>query len=114
MSLLDSMKTPCVKLLRADTGDGLGGYASAWAEGEEFDAVIRKDSTSRHAQAQQMREAEAFTVIVDGSVSLSCHDVFRRRADGALFRMTGCTRDSQAPRRSTVPVAKAPCERWEP
>ena len=113
MSLLDSMKTKCAMMDLRTVSDGLGGFTYAWAEGAEFYAVIRKDASPEVLIAQRQGLAESFTVIVDKSVSLDYHDVFKRLNDGAIFRMAGATKDSAAPGMSSVQIAKAPCERWE-
>lgn len=113
MSLLDSMKTACKMMDRSTVSDGLGGFSYTWTEGADFEAVIRKDSSPEMAVAQKQGLSEFFTVIVDKSVSLEYHDVFKRVSDSATFRVTGSTRDSTAPDVSSVPIAKATCERWD-
>lgn len=112
MNLLDSMKDDCVMMDRTTVADGLGGFTTAWVEGAAFSAVIRKDTAPQQIVAQQQGAAETFTVIVDRTVPLEYHDVFRRLSDGAVFRLTSNTKDAAAPSRSTVPIAKATCERW--
>lgn len=113
MNLLDTMKDACVMMDKATVSDGMGGFRPTWTEGASFDAVIRKDSTPEEIVAQQQGAAETFTVIVDRSVPLEYHDVFKRLRDGAIFRLTSNTKDAAAPGRSTIPIAKATAERWE-
>ena len=112
MNLLDTMKESCVMMDKTSVSDGMGGFSTAWVEGASFYAVIRKDAAPEEVVAQQQGAAETFTVIVDKSVPLDYHDVFKRVSDGAVFRLTSNTKDSAAPSRSTVPIAKAKCERW--
>lgn len=112
MNLLDTMKDACVMMDKATVNDGLGGFTATWVEGATFDAVIRKDATPEEVVAQQQGAAETFTVIVDRSVPLDYHDVFKRLSDNAIFRLTSNTRDAAAPPPSTVPIAKATAERW--
>lgn len=113
MNLLDTMRDLCVMMDKSTAADGMGGFIPTWSEGAQFYAVIRKDRSPEEVVAQQQGAAETFTVIVDKSVSLDYHDVFKRKSDGAVFRMTSETRDGKAPAWSTVPIAKATCERWE-
>lgn len=112
MNLLDTMKDPCVMMDKSTAADGMGGFVPIWTEGAQFYAVIRKDNAPEEIVAQQQGAAETFTVIVDKSVPLEYHDVFKRLTDGAVFRLTSNTKDDAAPSRSTVPIAKAKCERW--
>lgn len=112
MNLLDTMKEACVVMDKTTAYDGMGGFTPTWTEGAEFFAVIRKDSTPEEIVAQQQGAAETFTIIVDRSVPLEYHDVFKRISDGAVFRLTSNTKDAAAPGRSTIPIAKATCERW--
>lgn len=112
MSLLDSMKEPFVMMDKTTVSDGLGGFDNVWVDGAPFEAVLRKDSSPEAVVAQQQGMAETFTVIVDKSVRLDYHDVFRRVSDGAVFRTTSATQDSAAPARASIPIAKATCERW--
>ena len=107
MSLLDWMKVPCVMMDRTTVNDGMGGFVQTWVEGATFDALIRKDSAPEQVVAQQQGAAEVFTVMVDKSVPLEYHDVFKRLSDGAIFRLTSNTLDAAAPIPSTVPIAKA-------
>lgn len=112
MSLLDTMKDACVMMDKTTVSDGLGGFRPTWVEGAAFDAVIRKDSAPEVRVAEQQGVNEMFTVIVDRSVPLEYHDVFKRVSDGAIFRMTSNTKDAAAPSPSTVPIAKGTAERW--
>ena len=112
MNLLDTMREACVMMDKTTVSDGMGGFTPTWTEGAAFTAVIRKDATPEEIVAQQQGAAETFTVIVDKSVPLEYHDVFKRVTDGAIFRLTSNTKDAAAPARSTVPIAKATCERW--
>lgn len=113
MTLLDSMKEEYVMMDKTTVNDELGGFRVVWVEGAHFDAVIRKDWTIEHGTiAQQDIVDEPFTVVVDKSVTLEFHDVFKRISDGAVFRMTSNIQDGVAPDRSTVKIAKATAERW--
>jgi len=112
MTLLDSMRDTCVMLDKTTVSDGLGGFTTKWVEGATFEAVIRKDASPQEIVAQQQGVNETFTVIVDKSVTLDYHDVFKRLSDSAVFRLTSTTKDAQAPAVSTVPIAKATAERW--
>lgn len=110
--LLDAMKDACVMMDKTTVGDGMGGFTTQWVEGATFDAVIRKDSAPEQVVAQQQGVNEMFTVIVERTVPLEYHDVFKRLSDGAIFRLTSNTKDATAPAMSTARIAKATAERW--
>lgn len=81
--------------------DGEGGMITSWTEGAHFyGAVVLEDSTEMLiAQAQGV--AGRYSVTVDKRTRLPWHTVFRRQADGAVFRIT--TKDETvAPKTSTI------------
>lgn len=110
--LLEAMKDECVMMDKTTVSDGLGGFQPTWVEGAHFYAIIRKDSAPEQIVAQQQGVNEMFTVIVEKSVPLEYHDVFKRISDGSIFRLTSNTKDAAAPGVSTIPIAKATAERW--
>ena len=110
--LLDAMKDACVMMDKTTVNDGVGGFNRTWVEGATFDAVIRKDSAPEQVVAQQQGVNEMFTIIVERTVPLEYHDVFKRLSDGAIFRLTSNTKDATAPAMSTARIAKATAERW--
>lgn len=112
MTLLDSMRDPCVMMDKRTVSDGMGGFTPVWTEGAAFDATIIKNNSNEAVVGQQQGMSELFTVVVDKSITLDYHDVFKRVSDGQTFRLTSSTLDSAAPERSTIPIAKATCERW--
>ena len=113
MSLLDSMQCRCVRLQKAETPDGLGGYRAVWTEGAAFDAVLIKKRAGLEGEAQREALKEAFVVLTAPEVGLRHPDVFRRVSDGATFRVTTANGDGATPEGATVRAAKAECERWD-
>lgn len=112
MTLLDSMRDPCVMMDKRTVSDGISGFTTVWTEGAAFNANIIKNNSNEAVVGQQQGMNELFTVSVDKTISLDYHDVFKRVSDGQTFRLTSSTLDSAAPERSTIPIAKATCERW--
>lgn len=112
MTLLDEMRDACVMMDKRTVSDGLGGFTTVWTEGAKFGATIIKNNSNEAVVGQQQGMNELFTVVVDKSIAFDYHDVFKRLSDGQTFRLTSSTLDSAAPERSTVPIAKATCERW--
>lgn len=112
MNLLTGMMEEYVMLIETTTPDGYGGFTSTWATGDYFMAYVRKETTPEITVAEQQVVKETFTVIVPSEVVLDYHDVFRRVSDNAVFRVTSKTLDHSAPAVSSVPIARANCERW--
>ena len=112
MNLLESMMEDYVMLDKSTVSDGMGGFVPTWVTGATFKAYVRKESTPEIIVAEQQGVKEMFTVIVPKAVPLEYHDVFQRVSDDAVFRVTSNTLDAMAPGASTVPIAKANCERW--
>lgn len=113
MSLLESMMDKCVLLNRVKDSDGVLGFVSTWTDGPEFMAFIKKDTTTEGRLAEKQGVTEVYTVVTARGFGLEYHDVFRRVDDGAIFRVTGNQRDSEAPDASTVQIGKVAAERWE-
>ena len=112
MSLLSSMAEPCKILNHVRTDDIYGGYREEWTDGATFEAVIVKNSSTEAQIAEKQGVNELFTVVVKKGFALDFHDVFRRIADGAVFRVTSNAKDSEAPGASTVQIAKVTAEKW--
>ena len=113
MNLLDSMMEDCVLIDKTSVSDGMGGFDYVWSDGASFSATIIKNGSPIVTVAEQQGVSEQYTVVTPTGASLDFHDVFRRVSDGAVFRVTGRIRDTQAPAASTVQIAKTTAERWE-
>lgn len=113
MSLLGEMMEPCRIMNRIRQDDPYGSWTDTWSEGARFDASIIKNSTTEATVAERQGIKEIFTVVTRKGFPLEYHDVFKRLSDGAIFRVTSDSRDSEAPARSTVQIAKVTAERWE-
>lgn len=112
MNLLSQMMVDCKIMNHVRTDDPFGGYKEAWTEGATFKAAIAKNSSAEQLVAEQQGVSESFTVVVDQTMTLDYHDVFKRVSDGAIFRVTSRTVDSTAHPASTVQIAKVTAERW--
>ena len=113
MSLIDTMKTACTMLDRRTIPDGLGGYTQQeWTDGAPFEAAIVKDSSLAARTAEKQGVTEVYTVTVDKALPLEFHDVFRREADGAIFRVTSNVADSKTPRAASFQFGQVSAERW--
>lgn len=111
MSLLTQMMEDCVLYNRSTVPDGYGGYKYDWTPGVTFMAAVEKSSTAEQMLAEQKGVSEAFTVVTERSMSLDYHDVFVRKSDDAIFRIT--SKPQQAHPASTVKIAKLTAEQLE-
>jgi hypothetical protein len=114
MNMLFEMGEECCYMNHLRIDDEVGSSVETWSEGSKFIATIAKNSTTEAVVAERQGISEIFTVVVRKGVNLDYHDVFKRLSDGQMFRVTSWTKDSEAPIRSTVQIAKVTAERWKP
>jgi len=112
MSLIDESMTACTLLVQTPVNDGQFGAPRTWTDGEAFDASIVNKATAQTRVAGAQDVSEGFTVTVYKGRALKFHDVFRRESDGAIFRVTSNTDDSETPARASFQVAQVSAERW--
>lgn len=113
LTLIAEMMVPCKLMNHIRTDDPYGGYSETWAEGASFQAAVIKNNTTEAILAEKQGVTETFTIVTNKPFRLEYHDIFKRVEDGQLFRVTGNTVDSEAPKRSTVPISKVTAEKWE-
>lgn len=113
--ILPGMFESCTLLMREDENvpDGQGGSTDTWAEGDKFQAFIRKDDTREAERADRQDIREKYTVAIPSEMKLRYGDVFVRDSDGATFRALSNSADSRAPEVSTIQITKVTAERWE-
>lgn len=111
--LIDSMMEPCVMMDKRSEPDGLGGFIVTWQDGAEFNAAIVRDDSIGAQIAEKQSVTEVYTITIPKNLPLAFHDVFRRVADGGIFRVTSYARDSETPKVATMQFAQVKAERWE-
>lgn len=97
MSLLQDAMEPCVLLDKTSAPDGRGGVIYKWVEGAEFDAAITYDTSMQARIGEAQGVTALYTVTTTKAVNLQWHDVFRRKADGKVFRVTSDGDDNKTP-----------------
>ena len=112
MLIFDMMDECCI-MNHVRTDDDYGSYTDAWTDGATFKAAISKNMTTEQQIAEKEGISEAFTVVVNKGFVLDYHDVFKRKSDDAIFRVTSRTTDSESHPASTVKIAKVTAERWK-
>lgn len=112
MSLLTEAMTDCQMIDRTTQADGYGGYKEVWKDGAEFKAAISINQSVELLIAQQQGLKEVYTVTTPKAVRLHYHDVFKRKEDGKIFRITG-GEDKATPASATIDMRVTTAEAWE-
>lgn len=110
--LIDAFKEDCVMMDKTSTPDGIGGFVHSWQEGARFVAAIVKDSSMQARIAEKDGVTELYTITVSKNLPLEYHDVFKRRSDGAIFRVTSNITDSKTPGVASFQFGQVTAERW--
>ena len=115
MSLLEARMTACARLIERDgaVSDGLGGVAPRWVEGARFEAALVYEGTEAAQVADRRQPRDGYAVLTRRDVVLGFHDVFRREADGAVFRVVSNGQDSATPASAGLNLRAVKAERWE-
>lgn len=112
VGLMNDFAEECTLLEKTRVHDGEGGWTTNWVDGLEFVAAITYDTTiqARVAESEGMRAT--YTVTTDKATQLDFHDVFRRKRDGQIFRVTSQGDDKRTPPSATFQVSQVAAEEW--
>lgn len=113
MSLLDDAFESCVRIHKTTQDDGYGGERIVWVDGASFDAAITFDSSMQARTAQSQGVSSLYTVTTRRNRVLEFHDVFRRKRDEKIFRVTSDGDDKYTPASSTLDMRQVTAEEWE-
>ena len=113
MSLLSEAMSACVLLNKQTTADGYGGYITTWTDGAAFDAAITFDTSLEARIADKQGVSSLYTVTTSRSLTLEYHDVFRRSADGKIFRVTSDGDDKYTPPSAGLDMRQVTAREWE-
>lgn len=112
MSLIDAFKEPCVVMNKAKVSDGEGGFTTAWQEGAEFNAAIVRDTSLQARIAEKDGLTNTYTVTTAINAALEFHDVFKRKSDGQVFRVTSNGDDKRTPSTASFQFEQVNAEEW--
>lgn len=112
MSLVEKMKTECVKLAQTTTEDGTGGRRTAWTDAGRFYATIVEKSHTEPENGEKKRAKAFYDVFIPREYDIRYHDVFRRVSDGRVFRVTSNPDDKKTPLMSHMSFAIVSAEEW--
>lgn len=93
--------------------DDLGSFTTEWSEGARFRAALIKDKTLAARVAEKEGVTEIFTLTVKKGTPISNEDVFKRIADGSIFKVTSNIKDSETPKKATFQIGQVTAKSWE-
>lgn len=109
MLLQESMET-CVMLDRVTESDGYGGYTTSWHNGAEFKAAIVLDTSIQARTAEKQGVTALYTITTTKELNLQYHDVFMRKSDEKIFRVTSDGDDRRTPASATLNMRQVSAE----
>lgn len=112
MSLLSDAMENCVMLDRITAADGYGGYETIYVEGAPFDAAIVLDNSMQARAAEKQGVTALYTVTTVKALNLQYHDVFKRKRDNKIFRVTSDGDDKRTPASASLNMRQVSAEEW--
>lgn len=110
MSLLDEAMEKCVLLDKTTQADGYGGVITTWVEGADFNAAITFDTSIEARVAEKQGVTSRYTVTTQKTVVLQYHDVFKRKRDNKIFRVTSDGDDKFTPASASLDMRQVTAE----
>ena len=113
MSLLSEAMENCIIMDKQTTPDGYGGVVTTWVDGAPFDAAVVLDNSMEARIGQQQGVTALYTVTTKKTINLQYHDVFRRKRDGKIFRVTSDGDDKHTPASAGLNMRQVSAEEWK-
>ena len=110
--LMNDFAEECTIVEKTRVPDGEGGWNIRWVDGMDFTAAITYDTTMQARVAESEGMMATYTVTTDKNIQLDFHDVFRRKRDGQIFRVTSQGDDKKTPPSASFQVAQVAAEEW--
>lgn len=112
VGLMNDFLEDCVLIEKTRVPDGEGGWRTSWVDGMEFQAAITYDTTIQARVAESEGMKATYTVTTESGMALDFHDVFRRKRDGQIFRVTSQGDDRKTPASASFQVSQVAAEEW--
>lgn len=112
MSLLSEAMEACVILDKSTTADGYGGVNTTWVEGAPFNAALVLDTSLQAKVAEKQGVTGLYTVTTEKSIVLQYHDVFMRKSDNKIFRVTSDGDDKRTPASAMLNMRQVSAEEF--
>ena len=97
---------------RTTAPDGYGGIESVWVDGATFQAAIVLDSSMQARIAAVQGVSSLYTITTNKNLNLQYHDVFRRKRDNKIFRVTSNGDDKKTPDSASLNMRQVSAEEW--
>lgn len=109
--MLTDFFEPFTLLQRSQSPDGQGGTSEAWRDFASFSGAITHvpGNEVNIAGLQALRTVPV--LVHEFDLTLRQGDRVQRNADGATFRVAGCSNDMRTPPPATLQYAQVPVER---
>lgn len=114
MSLLDEAMESCLYLDKTTQSDGYGGVITTYKDGAEFKAAITFDTSIEARAAEKQGVTSLYTVTTSRTLVLQYHDVFKRKRDGKIFRVTSDGDDKYTPASASLDMRQVTAEEFVP
>lgn len=112
IGLMNDFLEECTLVEKTKVPDGEGGWTIRWVDGMDFQAAITYDTTIQARVAESEGMMATYTVTTPKEMQLDFHDVFRRKRDGQIFRVTSQGDDKKTPERASFQVSQVAAEEW--
>lgn len=112
MSLLSEAMDECVMLDKITSDDGYGGKKQTYVSGATFWAAVVFDMSIQARVADKQGVTSLYTVTTAKNTTLEYHDVFRRKKDGKIFRVTSDGDDKYTPQSATLDMRQVTAEEF--
>lgn len=112
MSLLQEYMEPCQLIEKKRIPDGESGFITSWEDGAKFNAAVVCDTSMQARTAEKQGVTSFYTVTSEPNAVLEYHDVFRRLADGKIFRVTSDGDDVHTPQSATFQFSQVTAEEF--
>lgn len=109
--LYENFMEPCVLIERVRIPSEEGGWDIMYQEGLEFSAAVVQQSSTLAQIAEAQGVTSTYNVYTSTENALEFHDTFKRKSDGATFRVT--SEEKETPDVASFSFAKVTAEKWE-
>lgn len=113
MSLYYEAMEDCEIIDKTTRSDGRGGKIDVWTKGADFRAAIVYDSSMEARRAEAQGVTALYTITTEKTMNLQYHDVFMRKSDGKIFRVTSDGDDRRTPASAGLNMRQVSAEEWE-
>lgn len=112
MSLLEEAYEPCKMIDIKRVSDGAGGFETTYVDGVEFNAAIRRDSSTLGKIAEKQGVTDLYTITTKKSIVLRHPDILKRLSDGKIFKVTANGDDNRTPASASLNMRQVSAEEW--